>query len=225
MRRTACLRCKVYHGTIFYAKQDKEFYMIAYIRGTVTWVEEGAVILDNHGIGYRICVPSTALSGAGINEEMLLYTYFSVREDAMQLYGFLSREDLHLFELLLGVSGVGPKAAMGILSSLSADDLRFAILSDDAARIARAPGIGKKTAQKVILELKDKLDLMEVFEAKAAKADADDADVDGSSRDAVLALTALGYGKTEALKAVRAACSECLGGDSETLIRSALKHI
>lgn len=199
--------------------------MIAYIKGTVAWTEEGAVVLETQGIGCRISVPSTVLSEVRTGEEAFLYTYFSVREDAMQLFGFLTKEDLHLFELLLTVSGVGPKAAMGILSSISADDLRFAVLGDDAARIARAPGIGKKTAQKVILELKDKLDLEEAFEVKSQHAGEAEAAAAGAEEDAVLALTALGYGKAEAMKAVRAAEKEQPDGDSEVLIRLALKHM
>ena len=104
-------------------------------------------------------MPGSALGELAVGEERKLHTHFAVREDAMQLYGFLSEDDLQVFRLLLGVSGVGPKGALGILSQMNGDDLRFAVLSDDAQSIAKAQGIGKKTAQKVILELKDKLDL------------------------------------------------------------------
>ncbi|MEE3420597.1 MAG: Holliday junction branch migration protein RuvA [Lachnospiraceae bacterium] len=209
--------------------------MIAYIKGNVAWVEEGAVVIDHQGMGYRVMAPSTVVEAARPGEEIFLYTYFAVREDAMQLFGFLSREDLQLFELLLGVSGVGPKAALGILSTVGANDLRFAILGDDAALIAKAPGVGKKTAQKVILELKDKLDLMEAFEASAnaaeagaggvSQAGAGGAENQGEQQDAILALTALGYGRAEAMKAVKAAAQETPGATSEDLIRAALKHM
>ena len=198
--------------------------MYAYIKGTVEYISDEYVVMDNHGIGYRIFVPGNALTSLRTGEEQTLYTHFAVREDALQLYGFLTQDDLDLFRKLLGVSGVGPKGALGILSVMNADDLRFAILSDDAAAISRAPGIGKKTAQKVILELKDKLDLLDAFEKKAANTELAAAGEAGSAQaDAVMALTALGYGNTEAMKAVRKAASENDAADAETLIKMALK--
>ena len=198
--------------------------MYAYIKGTIEYIADEYVVMDNHGIGYRIFVPGNALTSLRTGEEQTLYTHFAVREDALQLYGFLSQDDLDLFRKLLGVSGVGPKGALGILSVMNADDLRFAILSDDAAAISRAPGIGKKTAQKVILELKDKLDLLDAFEKKAANTELAAAGEAGSAQaDAVMALTALGYGNTEAMKAVRKAASENDAADAETLIKMALK--
>ena len=198
--------------------------MYAYIKGTIEYIADEYVVMDNHGIGYRIFVPGNALTSLRTGEEQTLYTHFAVREDALQLYGFLSQDDLDLFRKLLGVSGVGPKGALGILSVMNADDLRFAILSDDAAAISRVPGIGKKTAQKVILELKDKLDLLDAFEKKAANTELAAAGEAGSAQaDAVMALTALGYGNTEAMKAVRKAASENDAADAETLIKMALK--
>ena len=198
--------------------------MYAYIKGTIEYIADEYVVMDNHGIGYRIFVPGNALTSLRTGEEQTLYTHFAVREDALQLYGFLTQDDLDLFRKLLGVSGVGPKGALGILSVMNADDLRFAILSDDAAAISRAPGIGKKTAQKVILELKDKLDLLDAFEKKAANTELAAAGEAGSAQaDAVMALTALGYGNTEAMKAVRKAASENDAADAETLIKMALK--
>ena len=124
----------------------------------------------------------------------------------MQLYGFATRDDLRVFKLLLGVNGIGPKAGLGILSALSADDLRFAVLADDAAAIAKAPGIGKKTAQKLILELKDKLDLEDAFEQKLANQSAagiPETEGDNQLQEAVQALVALGYPNTDALRAVK----------------------
>ena len=143
----------------------------------------------------------------------------------MLLYGFLTADDLRLFELLLGVNGVGPKAGLGILSALSADELRFAVLSDDAAAIAKAPGIGKKTAQKLILELKDKLSLEDAFEKKLAHDQGLDAPaaMDESS-EAVMALTALGYPSSDALRAVRAVEGhETM--EVEQLLKAALKNL
>lgn len=202
--------------------------MYAYIKGTVAAVDGGSVVLDNHGIGYQIYVPGTVLDDLSIGDEVKIYTYFSVREDAMQLYGFLSQDDLDLFRLLITVSGIGPKGAVGILSAMSADDLRFAVLSDDAAAISKAPGIGKKTAQKVILELKDKLNLEEALEKQQdhiEKASAAKGGNGSAQSDAVMALEALGYSGTEAMKAVRSAAEENPEAKVETLIKAALRFL
>ena len=202
--------------------------MIGYIRGILEEADEQSVIIDNHGIGYRIFVPSSAFSGAlPIGKEVKIYTYLSVKEDAMQLYGFLTRDDLRMFRMLLGVNGIGPKAGLGILSALTADELRFAVLADDAVSIAKAPGIGKKTAQKLILELKDKLNLEDAFEQKLANQAAKDisaADAGSQVQEAVQALTALGYPGTEALRAVK----KVEGAESmtvEEILKAALKKM
>lgn len=202
--------------------------MIGYVRGILEEADEQFVIIDNHGIGYRIFVPSSAFSGAlPIGKEVKIYTYLSVKEDAMQLYGFLTRDDLRMFRMLLGVNGIGPKAGLGILSALTADELRFAVLADDAASIAKAPGIGKKTSQKLILELKDKLNLEDAFEQKLANEAAKDisaADAGSQVQEAVQALTALGYPGTEALRAVK----KVEGAESmtvEEILKAALKKM
>ena len=138
--------------------------MISFIRGRVVDSTENSVIVETAGIGYEIFMTGTAIEKAVRSEgEIKIHTYFHVREDAMQLFGFLSRDDLRMFRLLLGVNGIGPKAALGVLAGLTADELSFAVLSDDVKTISRAPGIGKKTAQKLILELKDKLKLEDAF--------------------------------------------------------------
>ncbi len=199
--------------------------MYAYIRGTVEYVGEESVVLDNQGIGYRIFVPSSVRDKLRTGDMCTLYTHFSVREDAMQLFGFLTRDDLGIYRMLLGVSGIGPKGALAILSVMSADDIRFAVLSEDAAGIAKAPGIGKKTAQKVIIELKDKLDLQEAFDAKVRHAEETDAGAGTPENEAVLALTSLGYTGTEALKAVRSAAAKGAAEDVESLIRAALREM
>lgn len=139
-----------------------------------------------------------------IGEEVKLHTYLNVREDAMQLFGFLTRDELEIFRMLIGVSGIGPKGGLSILSKLTADDLRFAVLSGDAKAISAAPGIGKKTAEKVIIELKDKLDLEEMLEPKAVAAPESVNGISGEVQsEAVQALVALGYGSTESLRAVK----------------------
>ena len=170
---------------------------------------EGSVVLDVNGVGYEVLVPGQLISMLeGIGQSLKLYTYMQVREDAMVLFGFLTKDDLQMFRMLIGVNGVGPKAGLSIISALGADDLRFAVLADDAKKIARSPGIGAKTAQKIILELKDKLDLEEAFEKKLAAdhiaPEAVAAAGNDVVQDAVQALVALGYGSTEALKVVRA---------------------
>ncbi len=201
--------------------------MIAYLKGTVTEVDKDSIILECQNIGYRIFMPGSVLERMGrTGEERIIHTYLNIREDAMQLYGFLTKNDLSVFRLLLGVSGIGPKAAMGILSYFSWEDLSFAVLSDDAAAIAKAPGIGKKTAQKVILELKDKLRLEDAFEQKFSEGGASGQPTGEpeAAQEAVEALVALGYGRTEALKAVRQVSA---GGDMdvEDLLRAALKQM
>ena len=145
--------------------------MIRYIKGTLEMIEEDAVVLDNHGIGYRILVsPAMLDSLPDMGSEMRIYTYLNVREDAMQLFGFGSMDELEIFKMLITVSGIGPKAGLSILGTLSADDIRFAVLADDAAAIAKAPGVGAKTAKKVIVELKDKIAAKETVDAVLEKA-------------------------------------------------------
>lgn len=208
--------------------------MIAYIRGRLAFTdpEESLVVLETGGVGYQILVPAKDLDRMPpAGEELLLHTWLQVREDAFTLFGFFTREDRQLFRQLIGVSGIGPKAALGILSSLSADDLRFAVLAGDAKAIAKAPGIGNKTAQKLILELKDRFSLEDAFEAKLAheqaartSAAAETADLSTVKNEAVEALTALGYSSTEALRAVR---QVEISADSsvEDILRAALKYL
>ena len=203
--------------------------MIAFLKGEIADLTEGSVVLDVNGVGYEVLVPGQLLSMLeGIGSRVKLYTYMQVREDAVVLFGFLTKDDLQMFRLLTGVSGVGPKAGLNILSTLGADDLRFAILADDVKRIAKTPGIGAKTAQKIILELKDKLDLQDVFEKKSASGQItlEAAAAAGSQvvQEAVEALVALGYGSTETLKAVRSV-QPAEDMDVETVLKEALKRM
>ena len=150
-----------------------------------------------------------------------------MREDALGLFGFLTKDDLKIFKLLITVNGVGPKAALAILSAMTADELRFAILAEDAKAIAKAPGIGPKTAKRMIIELKDKLNLESMIEGHddAEMSPSGPGDAAANVRDEVImALTALGYGNTEAVRAVRAV-SGADEMDSETLLKQALKKI
>ena len=202
--------------------------MIAFLKGEIEELEETRVLLDVNGVGYGVFITgrdASALSGR--HDNIKLYTYLQVREDAMQLYGFLRKDDLHVFRLLLGVNGIGPKAALGMLSALSANDIRFAVLAGDAKAISKAPGVGPKTAQKMILELKDKFDLQETFDSSVAEGKESGIPNTGTKQiqdEAVQALVALGYPVSEALKAVRAADT---GEDmsTEDLLRAALKKM
>lgn len=177
--------------------------MIAYVKGLLTEVYEDSVIIEQGGIGFQIMTPAS-LRLPPCGSELKLYTSLYIREDDMSLYGFLTRDDLNIFRLLLTVSGIGPRGALGILSAISTDNLRFAILSDDAKTIAKAPGIGVKTAKKLIIELKDKLNLSEALELSRKHAGQAEEPVKEEIRaEAVEALTALGYSGTEALRAVK----------------------
>lgn len=203
--------------------------MIAYVRGTLEYVEPeaGLVVLESGGVGYNILVPGKEFSLLpGRGQEVRLHTFLQVREDAMQLFGFLSREDLKFFRLLVGVNGIGPKAALGILSVFGADELRFAILADDAKTISRAPGIGAKTARKLILELKDKISLEDVFEQRISQEleGLVQASGGGSADEAVQALVALGYSGTDALKAVRRV-EGTQDMDVEEILKAALRQM
>ena len=204
--------------------------MIAYIKGEVAWIEEERIVLESGNIGYNIMMPASSFDTQDLmGKEVKIYTHLNVREDAMQLYGFLNLDELKTFRLLLGVNGIGPKAALGILSGLTTDELRFAVLSDDVKTISKAPGIGKKTAQKLILELKDKIDLEEVFEtkhehARETEGKMESKEENAAKKDAVDALTALGYSSTEALRAVRQT-GVTQDMDVETILKLALKNM
>ncbi len=205
--------------------------MFGFIKGYIDEIAADYVVVDNHGIGWQVFVPGSVLNrGVNIGDEVKLYTYMAVSENAMALYGFFTRDDLSVFKMLLNVSGIGPKGALGVLSALSADDLRFAVLADDAAAISKAPGIGKKTAQKLILELKDKFKLDDAFEKKfdheqeKAAVAAGGAGAQSAEADAVSALVALGYSGTEALQAVRKVKADG-AMDSEEILKAALRFI
>ena len=181
--------------------------MYSYIKGELSEiVAENHIVVENGGIGYNIYIPGQVLSLLpGVGEEVKIYTYLCVRVDAFILYGFLTRDDLNVFKLLIGVSGIGPKGALAILSVMSTDDLRFAVLSDDAKAIAKAPGVGNKTAQRLIIELKDKLSLEDAFEQKLSHTQeaVSGNGLKGIRNEAVEALVSLGYSSTEALKVLR----------------------
>ena len=195
--------------------------MISYVKGELVAIEEEKVIIDVNGVGFGIFMPAESMNLLPpIGEEIRLHTYMNVREDAMHLFGFLTRDDLNVFKLVIGVSGIGPKGGLSILSQLSADDLRFAVMANDAKTIAMAPGIGKKTAEKLIIELKDKLSIEDVLQ-KTVEPDADGTTSNGTSevqKEAMQALVALGYGQTESMKAVKSVAI-----DDSTTVEDVLK--
>ena len=202
--------------------------MIAFIQGELCDAGQDTIVVACHGIGYEIQIPvSVAQVLPDPGNVVKIYTYTYVREDALGLFGFLTQDDLKIFKLLITVNGVGPKAALAILSAMTADELRFAILAEDAKAIAKAPGIVPKTAKRMIIELKDKLNLESMIEghgdAEMSLSDPGDAAVNVRD-EVIMALTALGYGNTEAVRAVRAV-SGADEMDSETLLKQALKKI
>lgn len=202
--------------------------MISYVKGILAEKTPEGIVVDVNGVGFYVRVPaSTAETLPPCGQTVKIYTYLYVKEDLLQLYGFSKKDELEMFESILRVSGIGPKGAVSILSGMSADDLRFAILSGDAKTIAKkASGVGLKTAQKMILELKDKLDLAQTFE-NALEEDGSgqlSAGNGSAKNEAVLALTALGYNQTQALRAV-SAVENADRITVEELLKAALKHI
>jgi holliday junction DNA helicase RuvA len=187
--------------------------MIASIEGTITAVFHDAMIVSVNGIGYRIFVPPAAMGDKG--DTTLLHTSLIVREDSLTLFGFATPADRDLFELLLTINGVGPKVALSILSTLSADNLRNAVVADRAEILTRVPGIGKKTAQKILFELKDKL-------PKGLDA-APISVFDDVNSDVIDTLVALGYSIVEAQTAVQALPTDA-PADVEERVRLALQY-
>lgn len=202
--------------------------MIAFVKGIVEDLTEDNVVLDVGGVGYNVKISAgTAALISGVGEELKLYTYTSVREDAFQLFGFLTRDELEIFKKLITVNGIGPKGGLSILSVMSADDIRFAVISGDAKMIAKAPGIGKKTAERVILDLKDKISLEDTLIHKEI-AGVGVANVNSSDNkagnEAVEALTALGYSASDAVRAVKSVTvTEDM--DVEDILKQALKNM
>lgn len=201
--------------------------MIAYVSGTIEDITEDNVVIDVGGLGYNVKVSAdTAARLPGIGESAKLYTYTCVREDAFLLYGFLSRGDLEVFKQCITVNGIGPKGALAILSVMDADALRFAVLSEDVKAITRAPGIGARTAQRLILELKDKLKIDDaMIDREIAVQTAGGMVPDNpQKREAVEALVSLGYGRAESIKAVNA-IEDMESMDSGAVLKAALKKL
>ncbi len=202
---------------------ERKIAMYAYLKGTLEQIEEDHIVVEVAGIGYNVHVSATTIQSLpSIGEPVVIYTYTLVREDVFLLYGFLTRSDLEIFKKLITVGGIGPKGGLAILSVMDADTLRFAIISGDAKAIAKAPGIGNKTAERVILDLKDKISIEDTLRggeaAEPALAGGMDASEKGKKQEAVEALTALGYSASEAAAAVRKVKT-----DDDTTVEAILK--
>ena len=202
--------------------------MIAYLKGTLEEIGNDYIVVDVNNIGYQVKVSLRVMEGLpSLGNLIKIHTYTYVREDVIALYGFLTKDDLQMFLLLLGVNGVGPKGALGILSMFSAQELRLAIISQDSKTIAKAPGIGAKTAQRMLIDLKDKVSIEETFEKMGEQSIAvptTSTAGSGAKADAIEALTALGYSASESMKAVNMV--EITDGmSSDTILKQALKHM
>ena len=188
--------------------------MIGFVEGIIEYIDVDKIVVNNNGVGYNVFMPASQIDTLNVDETVRVFTYLNVREDAMQLFGFLTRDDLEVFKLLITVNGIGPKGGIAVLSTITTDDLRVAVISEDA--------IGAKTAQKVIIELKDKLNLEDVLEPKLdANFQVND---NNSMSEAVMALVALGYSQADAYRAVKS-IDNIEELDVENVIKMALKKI
>lgn len=196
--------------------------MIAFLNGTLADKQPTSVVLDVHGVGYAVLIPlSTYDRLPATGEACRLLIHHHMREDGQLLCGFASVEEKRMFELLLGISGVGPKVALSVLSGLSVAELRAAIAEGNLKRLGSIRGIGKKTAERLVVELRDKIDPAEALAGRAAAAG--DAAGAAALRDTVLALTALGFPQDQARKMVQAALDAgAEAADAEALLRMAL---
>lgn len=200
--------------------------MISFLKGAIDAIYDDRVVLEVNSIGYNIFMPYSHIENLlGRGNQVKIYTFLNVREDAMHLYGFLTRDDLDFFKLLIQVNGIGPKGALQLMSFLGTDNLKFAIMSSDAKSISKAPGIGAKTAQRIILDLKDKIDLLDTFEHKLDVTQGESlAGLNDAMAEAVEALASLGYAKKDAFKVVK----ECGLDDNATvedILKAALRNI
>lgn len=198
--------------------------MIGYVRGVVTHLFKDACYVDVHGVGYRVYVPTTTRQLLVEGEESTLFTYLNVREDAMQLYGFSTEDEYELFILLISVSGIGPKVGLGILSGMTPEAFKLAILNGQVAQLTKLPGIGKKSAERLVLELKDKLAKMTTISVNTVAAvQPIGITVGGLAGEAIDGLVALGYAQNEVETIVERLDDGTR--DVPTLIKAALAEI
>ena len=199
--------------------------MIAYISGALVSAGENYIVIDNHGMGYRIFVSGKFLEHIpAYGTQIKIYTHMYIREDELTLYGFHSEEELSVFRILIGISGVGPKVAMAILTALTIQELQLAVISEDAKTISKANGVGAKGASRIILELKDKLKMEDMMDAAYEQSIVQDTQDLNAARDAILALVNLGYSSSEAALAVKK-IGDTSQMDIESILKAALKKL
>ena len=189
--------------------------MIATLRGEIAQIEDNAFVIEVGGVGLRVFIPIPLRGRMKVGEKVFLYTYLVVRETELTLYGFESKADRDLFNLLLGVDGVGPKVALSVLSTMNIESVQRAIFSDEPELLSRVPGVGKKSAQKIALYLKDRLKPIDTLASVAAMSDADS--------EVLEALTALGYSVVEAQSAIQSLTKDA-PDDVEERLRLALQY-
>lgn len=199
--------------------------MIAYISGALVSAGENYIVIDNHGMGYRIFVSGKFLEHIpAYGTQIKIYTHMYIREDELTLYGFHSEEELSVFRILIGISGVGPKVAMAILTALTIQELQLAVISEDTKTISKANGVGAKGASRIILELKDKLKMEDMMDAAYEQSIVQDTQDLNVARDAILALVNLGYSNSEAALAVKK-IGDTSQMDIESILKAALKKL
>lgn len=196
--------------------------MIAFLKGTIEDIYADHIVLEHQGMGWNVFVTSKFIAAQGVvGSPVKVYTYLNVKEDGMTLFGFSGKDELELFKQLIGVNGIGPKGAMSILSLMTVDELRIAILSEDSKAIAKAPGVGAKTASRIILDLKDKIDIDTTFTSPVTNEPQEFGDL---KNEAVEALIALGYSPSQALGSIKK-LSLTEQDTVESIIKQALKSL
>ncbi len=195
--------------------------MIAYLKGIIDIKRQDYVVIDVHGVGYKIFMPEGAIQNLEVDSEVKIYTFMRVREDDVSLYGFLNVEELAMFELLISVGGIGAKSAVGILSNIAPSKFALAVITDDVTTLKKLPGIGAKTAQRIILELKDKIKTQEATEQENEIKQK--TEVSDSAKDAIEALQVLGYTRREVEEAISKIGESNL--TTEEIIKQGLKYL
>ncbi len=198
--------------------------MIGYLKGKVLYSSDGTVLLENNGVGYEVLCSGAAYAKLVTDGQGEVFTYLQVRDDGISLFGFVSMEEKNMFLQLISVSGVGPKMGITILSSMNVGDIAVAIANSDVKQLTAAKGLGKKTAERIILELREKVAALEVPASSGRRAAAPAEKITDREEDAVVGLMSLGYTRAESVRAVK--CAEESGAESmEEIIMTALKNM
>ncbi|MBE5945918.1 MAG: Holliday junction branch migration protein RuvA [Lachnospiraceae bacterium] len=198
--------------------------MFAYIKGKIEYISEDGFVIENNGIGYSVLSSGNVTGKLSLHDNTVIYTYLHVREDGINLFGFLSQDEISVFKMLISVSGIGPKGALAIMTVLTVDELRIAVLSEDYKAISKANGVGTKTAQRVVIELKDKFKLDDVLSGLSDQADLPDTGSNDIITETAMALTSLGYSNVEALRAIKKV-KDADKMSVEELLKASLKFI